>query len=357
MAKHDHRRAEPPTGATVAEFADRLPVGLFLTDEDGRCLYVNQPWCELSGLTWAQARDRGWDEAVHPGTTCRPCDAPGSAWRKARIASSWSSASLAPSGVPNGARPRARRAPPGRPPPPLHRHGHRAHRPARAHTTLLTQLVDRISDMIIVLDAAGTVRWVNNRAALFLGRSRAECFGVSVLELIHPEDRASVAERLTAATRQARGTRRPGSSRHPSAPAGAGAADGEYRDVECVATNLLDEPSVRGVVIVARDLTERETLERRVDELERAFTTAFRYSPVGRAIVGLDGRWLEVNEALTTMLGRTAEELIGTAGIDAVHPDDRAVPPGGLADRIAAWKHCTTFSHRRLSVGPGRSAR
>ena len=29
-----------------------------------------------------------------------------------------------------------------------------------------------------------------------------------------------------------------------------------------------------------------------------------------------------------------------------------AIPPSGLADRIAAWKHCTTFSHRRLIAGP-----
>ena len=108
-------------------------------------------------------------------------------------------------------------------------------------------------------------------------------------------------------------------------------ADGSYREVECVATNLLDEPTVRGIVVVARDLTERHTLQRRVHELERAFTTAFRFSPVGRALVGLDGRWLELNEAFTTMLGRPAEELVGRAGIDAVHPEDRERVRGELA--------------------------
>jgi diguanylate cyclase (GGDEF)-like protein/PAS domain S-box-containing protein len=321
MAKHDRRRAEPPTGATFAELADRLPVGLFLTDADGRCLYVNEPWCELSGFTLAQARDRGWDEAVHPD------DLPSvrRAWQ--RFAEGEDRLVMEfrfnrADGRPQRVRVLVRGE--------RHRDG-RLRRcigtvteltDQRAHTTLLAQLVDRISDMIVVLDAAGTVRWVNDRAELFLGRSRAECLGVSVLELIHPEDRASSAERLTAA-REVSARNPPPGIVPPPQRLRARAAGGEYREVECVATNLLDEPSVRGIVIVARDLTERETLERRVDELERAFTTAFRYSPVGRAIVGLDGRWLEVNEAFTTMLSRTAEELIGTAGIDTVHPDDR----------------------------------
>jgi diguanylate cyclase (GGDEF)-like protein len=39
-------------------------------------------------------------------------------------------------------------------------------------------------------------------------------------------------------------------------------ASGRWCDLECVATNLLDEPAVRGILITARDATERERLAR-----------------------------------------------------------------------------------------------
>ena len=65
MARDDEGGCGPPR-AVVAELADRLPVGLFLTDAEGRCTYVNQRWCELSGVTAAHAMDRGWVDARAP---------------------------------------------------------------------------------------------------------------------------------------------------------------------------------------------------------------------------------------------------------------------------------------------------
>ncbi|HEV2309506.1 MAG TPA: PAS domain S-box protein [Acidimicrobiia bacterium] len=310
-------RAQP----TVAELADWLPIGLFVTDADGLCAWVNEPWCQLSGLTRQQAMGRGWSDAVHVDDA----SSVGRAWD--RFVAGEDRRLVMELRVGDPAHPtwvrvlgRAQREPDGT----LRRCVGTVTEltDQGAQTQMLLQLVDRISDIIIVLDDSGTIRWVNEQAERFLGRPRAECFGLSVLGLIHPEDQAAAAERLTAANEAAAaGTARDvvPAPQHLRALA----AGGVYRQVECVATNLLDEPSVRGIVIVGRDLTEREHLERRVHELERAFTTAFRYSPVGRAIVALDGRWLQLNEAFTTMLGRDAEDLIGTAGIDAVHPDDR----------------------------------
>ena len=41
-------------------------------------------------------------------------------------------------------------------------------------------------------------------------------------------------------------------------------ADGSWRDVETLATNLVDDPAVGGIVINTRDVTERKALERRL---------------------------------------------------------------------------------------------
>ncbi|KKM53085.1 hypothetical protein LCGC14_1554350 [marine sediment metagenome] len=42
------------------------PVGIFHTDPDGDCLYVNERWCEITGLTVEQALRDGWAQALHP---------------------------------------------------------------------------------------------------------------------------------------------------------------------------------------------------------------------------------------------------------------------------------------------------
>ncbi len=41
------------------------PVGIFYTDADGACLYVNERWCEITGLSKEQALGSGWADALH----------------------------------------------------------------------------------------------------------------------------------------------------------------------------------------------------------------------------------------------------------------------------------------------------
>lgn len=45
---------------------ESVPVGVFETDAKGNDLYVNDRWCEISGLTSEQARVQSWKTAVHP---------------------------------------------------------------------------------------------------------------------------------------------------------------------------------------------------------------------------------------------------------------------------------------------------
>ncbi|MBK8003424.1 MAG: response regulator [Gemmatimonadetes bacterium] len=50
-----------------ARIAAHAPIGLFETDEVGRCRYVNPTWCGLTGLDAAQALDAGWMQAIEAG--------------------------------------------------------------------------------------------------------------------------------------------------------------------------------------------------------------------------------------------------------------------------------------------------
>ncbi len=66
-----------PESSWLEVLARISPVGIFRTDAEGRCIYVNQRWCEFTGLSPAEAGGSGWLKAIHPDD-------------RARIAEEWS---------------------------------------------------------------------------------------------------------------------------------------------------------------------------------------------------------------------------------------------------------------------------
>lgn len=46
--------------------ADHSPAGIFQTDSQGDCTYVNPRWTEITGLTFDEALGQGWSQALHP---------------------------------------------------------------------------------------------------------------------------------------------------------------------------------------------------------------------------------------------------------------------------------------------------
>ncbi|MBE0646624.1 MAG: response regulator [Bacteroidales bacterium] len=42
------------------------PVGVYQTDKEGKCIYVNQLWQEMAGLTPNEAEGEGWIKGIHP---------------------------------------------------------------------------------------------------------------------------------------------------------------------------------------------------------------------------------------------------------------------------------------------------
>jgi PAS domain S-box-containing protein len=64
----------------------------------------------------------------------------------------------------------------------------------------------------------------------------------------------------------------------------------------------------------------------RVAAAQRQFQAAFEHTPIGKALIALDGRFLEVNRALCRILGRSSEELSASRLGDVTHPDDGDEP-------------------------------
>jgi two-component system NtrC family sensor kinase len=46
--------------------AETSPVGIFRTDEQGNCLYVNEKWSKISGMTASEVMRNEWIKALHP---------------------------------------------------------------------------------------------------------------------------------------------------------------------------------------------------------------------------------------------------------------------------------------------------
>ncbi len=67
--------------------------------------------------------------------------------------------------------------------------------------------------------------------------------------------------------------------------------------------------------------TEEQTRQELQDS-ERRFRDTFNQAAVGLAHVGLDGRWVRVNQKLCDIVGYTREELVSRTFQDLTHPDD-----------------------------------
>lgn len=64
-ALESHVRELSESQAQFAALARASPVCIFRTDALGGCDYVNEKWCEISGMAWEAAMGDGWLAALH----------------------------------------------------------------------------------------------------------------------------------------------------------------------------------------------------------------------------------------------------------------------------------------------------
>ena len=113
-------------------------------------------------------------------------------------------------------------------------------------------LVQHASDVVTVVDRRGVVRFVSPSLTRVFGHPAV--VGADFLDLVHPDDqhivrdfvgRAMLSDDAMVSTAEWR-------VRH---------ADGSWRNAETLATNLLADRTVEGIVLNTRDVTERKRLE------------------------------------------------------------------------------------------------
>ncbi|SEM03195.1 PAS domain S-box-containing protein [Roseovarius azorensis] len=80
--------------------------------------------------------------------------------------------------------------------------------------------------------------------------------------------------------------------------------------------------TVTRLIGAIREITERKKVESELRRSEEQLRLAFEHAPIGKAIVGLDGRWMRVNPALCDLLGYSEDDLLKTDFQSLTHPDD-----------------------------------
>nr|MBA3746724.1 SpoIIE family protein phosphatase [Solirubrobacterales bacterium] len=75
---------------------------------------------------------------------------------------------------------------------------------------------------------------------------------------------------------------------------------------------------------IARDMTGERAAEAALRASEERFRVAFEQAPVGMALLDLEGRYVQVNDAYCRTVRRRREELVGVKPSAITHPDDIA---------------------------------
>jgi diguanylate cyclase (GGDEF)-like protein/PAS domain S-box-containing protein len=117
-------------------------------------------------------------------------------------------------------------------------------------------LVQRSTDMTTVIDLAGIVRYQSPSGQRMLGQAPVELIGRTWRSLLHDDDAPRATELLEASAA--------GRAGDESIKWRLRRADGGWLDLETTVSNLLDEPSVQGIVLNSRDIGDRQDLERRL---------------------------------------------------------------------------------------------
>lgn len=146
-------------------------------------------------------------------------------------------------------------------------------------------IVDSVLDIVVILDASGTIVFENSAVERVLGFAPGERIGQSIMSHAHPDDIARAGAGF-AGVMQGRDTvvRVTLRFRHK---------DGSWRWLETFGRNLMHVPAIGGILGVGRDVTEQRDMQARLEASDRLET-------VGRLAGGIAH---DFNNLLTAILG------------------------------------------------------
>jgi len=199
----------------------------------------------------------------------------------------------------------------------------------RASEERFRALVENSSDALMLLDAEGRVTYMTSSSSRQFGWTPEQMIGRSVFDFVHPDDADAAAARMTEVITS------PGKS--VTREIRFGHADGSWRVMEGVAVNRLHDPSVRAIVVNARDITDRR-------KLEEQLRMSQKMEAVGQLAGGVAH---DFNNLLTAILGYCNLMLDDMPSEDPLRGDLDEIRAAG--ERAAALtRQLLAFSRRQM---------
>ncbi|MDP9455731.1 MAG: PAS domain S-box protein [Actinomycetota bacterium] len=165
-------------------------------------------------------------------------------------------------------------------------------------------LIQNASDVVVLMTGDGTIAYVSPSVRRVWGYAPEDLVGTNAFGLVHPDDM----ERVRAL--HVEGNKTPGVK--PVMELRMRRADGSWRCVEGIGNNLLDEPSVGGIVVTWRDVTERKKAEEQLRKSEESLRLVVEgvkdYAIFMLDPAGFVASW---NEGARRIKGYEPEEIIG----------------------------------------------
>lgn len=175
-------------------------------------------------------------------------------------------------------------------------------------------MLENSSEGITLAATDGSVLYISPSNKKLTGYEPEERLGRGIMEVLHPDDlpRARV---LMEKLRQTPGTMFATQVRirHKS---------GEWRDAEVIATNLINNPDVGGILFNSRDITDKKRAEEALRQSEEKFRGLIDNSHDVISVSGKDRSMTYISPSVTRVLGYEPAEMIGRGYAEIMHPDD-----------------------------------
>jgi PAS domain S-box-containing protein len=207
-------------------------------------------------------------------------------------------------------------------------------------------IIENSWDAVTLLAADGTIRYASPATLRVLGYAPDELVGRNAIELTHPDDqpaRHGQFARLLAGP----GTSDTDSFRYRH-------RDDSWRWVEATCTNLLHEPSVRGVVENFRDVTEQRRAAEALRESEQHYRALADSMPVMVYTCRPDGQCDYCNRRWYDYTGQPAGRAEGTGWAEASHPADREATRAAWEEAVCAGRPYEREQRLRAADGSYR---
>ncbi len=178
-------------------------------------------------------------------------------------------------------------------------------------------LLENSHDIIAVIKPDGTLKYISPSFERTFGYGMEEMKEENVFDLVHPDDLAEVKEAIAATSRlPIHATSREFRFRH---------RDGSWHIVEAQGINLTQNPAVAGLVITARDITDRKAMEERLQRSESYYRSLIRNAADMVSVLDADLNFRWGSRSSGRITGYSPEAIYGRNLMEFMHPDEHEV--------------------------------